>query len=124
MKMKAVIIAFFLAGLATSFAIASPPAGKGNPHTQTTTGSTSGTTEAGTTTSQKPSKVWLCQPTGSLTHPYARILVARTSIQAHVRRGWAQLDPEGHCPSKPAGATTTVTVYVTTTVVTTTTVSG
>jgi len=123
--MKAVIIAFFLAGLTTAFAIASPPAGKGNPHTQTTLGSTAGTTTTGTTASQKPSKVWLCQPTGSLTHPYARILVARTSIQAHVRRGWAQLGPDGHCPSKPAGtATTTVTVYVTTTVVTTTTVSG
>jgi hypothetical protein len=121
MKMKAVIIAFFLAGLTTSFAIASPPAGKGNPHT----GSTSGTTTAGTTTSQKPSKVWLCQPTGSLTHPYARILVARTSIKAHVQRGWAQLGPDGRCPSKLAGTvTTTVTVYVTTTVDTTTTVSG
>ena len=119
--MKAVILAFFLAGLATSFAIASPPAGKGN--LQRTT---SGTTAAGTTTSQKPPKVWLCQPTGSLTHPYARILVARTSIKAHVRRGWAEPGPDGRCPSKPATvtATTTVTVYVTTTVVTTTTVSG
>jgi len=115
--MKAAIIAFFLAGLATSFAIASPPAGKGDKQTETTLGSTTGTTA-------KPPKVWLCQPTGSLSHPYARILVARESVKAHVRRGWAQLGPDGRCPAKPptVTATTTVTVYVTTTV--TTTVSG
>jgi len=120
MKMKAAILAFFLAGLATSFAIASPPVGKGDKHTGITLGTTSGTTTL------KPPKVWLCQPTGSLTHPYARILVARESIKAHVRRGWAELGPDGHCPPKPPTltATTTVTVYVTTTVVTTTTVSG
>jgi len=109
MRTKALILSLFLAGLAASFAVASPPPGKGR-------GSDDTTTAAGATTGSKPQKVTLCQPTGSKSHPYARITVAAASVKAHIRKGDVRPGTDGRCPPPVPAATTTSAAPVTTTV--------
>jgi hypothetical protein len=120
MGTKALILALFVAGLAASFAVASPPAGKGR-------GSDDTTTAAATSTGSKPQKVTLCQPTGSRSHPYARVTVAAASVKAHIRNGFVRPDADGRCPPPVPAATTITTAAGTTTTtaaVTTTTTAA
>jgi hypothetical protein len=103
MKIKATLLALFVAGLATSFAIAAPPPGKGKNKGQTT-GSTSGTTATGTTattTTGGEKKVTICHKTGSKTNPWVKIKVSKNALPAHIRHGDMPVGPNGDCPKTP-----------------------
>jgi hypothetical protein len=104
MKMKVLLAAIFVAGLAASFAVASPS--KKPPQ-----GSTSGTAATGTTSSTAPDegkKVTLCHKTGSKSHPWVKIRVSKNAVKAHMRHGDLALGASGDCPKAPgAGGTTT-----------------
>jgi hypothetical protein len=117
MKMKILLAAIFVAGLAASFAVASPS--KKPPQ-----GSTSGTTATGTTsstTTTEGKKVTLCHKTGSKSHPWVKIRVSKNAVKAHMRHGDIALGPNGDCPKAPgagggttSGATTGATTGTTT----------
>jgi hypothetical protein len=104
MKTKVLLAAIFVAGLAASFAVASPS--KKPPQ-----GSTSGTTATGTTsttTTTEGKKVTLCHKTGSKSHPWVKIRVSKNAVKAHMRNGDMALDANGDCPKAPgAGGGTT-----------------
>jgi hypothetical protein len=104
MKTKVLLAAVFVAGLATSFAVASPA--KKPPQ-----GSTSGTTATGTTSSTAPTegkKVTLCHKTGSKSHPWVKIRVSKNAVKAHMAHGDIALSANGECPKTPgAGGGTT-----------------
>jgi hypothetical protein len=104
MKMKVLLAAVFVAGLAASFAVASPS--KKPPQ-----GSTSGTTATGTTsptTTIEGKKVTLCHKTGSKSHPWVKIRVSKNAVKAHMRHGDIALGANGDCPGTPgAGDGTT-----------------
>ena len=118
MKIKAILLALFVAGLATSFAIAAPPPGKGKNKGQTT-GSTSGTTATGTTatttTGGEEKKVTLCHKTGSKKKPWVKIKVSKNAVPAHMRHGDMAPGAGGDCPKAGStGGTTTGTTTGTT----------
>jgi hypothetical protein len=104
MKTKVLLAVVFVAGLATSFAVASPS--KKPPQ-----GSTSGTTATGTTsqtTSTEGKKVALCHRTGSKSHPWVKLRVSKNAVKAHMRHGDMALGANGECPKAPgAGGGTT-----------------
>lgn len=111
MRTKVLLACLFVAGIAASFAIASPPPGKGHPHNGalTPTGSSMGTT----TTSHgngHAGKVALCHKTGSKWNPYVKIWVSKNSVKAHERRGDIAVSADGTCPKAkvhPGGGGTT-----------------
>jgi hypothetical protein len=105
MKAFALIACCFLAGTVASFAVATPPPGKGKPQSGTTT-TTRGKGHAG--------KVALCHKTGSKTKPYVKVLVSKNSVKAHLKKGDVEPAADGSCP-KPAAPTTTTTTAQTTT---------
>jgi hypothetical protein len=104
MKMKVLLAVVFFAGLAASFAVASPS--KKPPQ-----GSTSGTTATGTTsptTATEGKKVTLCHKTGSKSHPWVKIRVSKNAVKPHMRHGDIALGANGDCPKTPgAGGGTT-----------------
>ena len=89
MKLKAVLVALFVAGLGTSVAIAGPHVG-----------------------AKKKPKVTMCHLTGK--KKLVTIKVARSAVKAHLRRG----DKMGACPKPKKTKTVTVTVTGPTTTVT------
>ena len=118
MKIKAILLALFVAGLATSFAIAAPPPGKGKNKGQTT-GSTSGTTATGTTstttTGGDEKKVTICHKTGSKKKPWVKIKVSKNALPAHMAHGDKAPGADGDCPKAGStGGTTTGTTTGTT----------
>jgi hypothetical protein len=117
MKSKALFLALFVAGLATSIAIASPPPGKGHGN-----GNGKGAASpASSTTLPSTGKVVLCHRTGKATK-WVRISVSVHAAAKRIAKGdvWLQ-DPSGTCGAAAAGGTTTETTTTTTTVDTTTT---
>jgi hypothetical protein len=106
MKLKALLGALFLAGLLASFAVATPPPGKGNPHKATSSTSTS--TSASPTTTSSDKKVTLCHRTGSKSNPWVKIRVSKNAVKAHMRNGDIALGTGGTCPTTPGprGGTT------------------
>jgi hypothetical protein len=122
MKIKALLLALFVAGLVVSMAVAAPPPGKGNGRDKHgrggalvgSTGSSTGTSTGTTTTTGK--KVMLCHKTGSKSHPYVLIRVSRNAVPAHMRHGDLPATAAG-CPK--AGDTGGTTSTGTTTVMTT-----
>ena len=106
MKMKVLLAAVFVAGLAASFAIASPSK---KPGPGTTSGTTAtGTTATGTTSTTEGKKVTLCHKTGSKSHPWVKIRVSKNAVKAHMRHGDMALGANGDCPKTPgAGGGTT-----------------
>jgi len=116
MKTKVLLACLFVAGIAASFAIASPPPGKGNPHNAgpaASTGTSTGTTGTTTTTSDK--KVTLCHKTGSKSNPYVKISVSKNAVKAHMKHGDIAVSADGSCPkgTKPGGGGTTGTTGTT-----------
>jgi hypothetical protein len=104
MKTKVLLAALFVAGLAASFAVASPS--KKPPQGSTSGATATGTTSGTTTTEGK--KVALCHKTGSKTHPWAKIRVSKNAVKAHMKHGDMALDANGDCPKAPsAGGGTT-----------------
>jgi hypothetical protein len=89
MKLKAILVALFVAGLGTSVAIAGPHVG-----------------------AKKKPKVTMCHLTGS--KKLVTIKVAQSSVKAHLRKG----DKRGACPKPKKTKTVTVTVTGPTTTVT------
>jgi hypothetical protein len=81
MKLKAALVALFVAGLGTSVAIAGPHVG-----------------------AKKKPKVTMCHLTGK--KKLVTIKVARSAVKAHLRRG----DKMGACPKPKKTKTVTVTV--------------
>jgi hypothetical protein len=109
MKMKVLLAAVFVAGLAASFAVASPSKKPGQ-------GSTSGTTAAGTTSPTEGKKVTLCHKTGSKSHPWVKIRVSKNAVKAHMAHGDMAVGANGDCPKAPGagGGTTSGTTGATT----------
>jgi hypothetical protein len=120
MKSKALFLALFVAGLATSIAIASPPPGKGHGNGNGK-GAASPASTAASTTLPSTGKVVLCHRTGKATK-WVRISVSVHAAAKRIAKGdvWLQ-DPSGTCGAAAAGGTTTETTTTTTTVDTTTT---
>lgn len=101
-KLRVLSLTMFATGLLASIALAGPPAGVGKNAT-----SNSASTES-TTASSDHQRVTLCQPTGSKSHPYAKITVAAASVKAHTKKGDVRPDANGDCPAAaPAPPTTT-----------------
>jgi len=124
MKTKALLACLFVAGVVASFAIASPPPGKGNPH-NTSTGSSTGTSTGTATTphgSGHAGKVALCHKTSSNSNPYVKIWVSKNAVKAHEQRGDLALFANGSCSkgSTPGHGGTTGTATGGTTTGTTT----
>ncbi len=84
MKLKILLAALFVAGIATALAVAAPPPGKGNPHEQGTVSTTSSTSTPPSTTTAG-GKVPLCHKTGN--GKFHAITVAKSAVAAHLRRG-------------------------------------
>ena len=128
MKTKALLACLFVAGVVASFAIASPPPGKGNPHNTSTgssTGSSTGTSTGTATTSHgsgHAGKVALCHKTSSKSNPYVKIWVSKNAVKAHEQRGDLALFANGSCSkgSTPGHGGTTGTATGGTTTGTTT----
>jgi hypothetical protein len=91
LKLKAVLLALFVAGFAVSIAVA------GN-----------------ASFAKKPKKVVMCHLTGS--KKLVSIVVSRNAVKAHLRKG----DKLGACPATPKTKTRTVTVTAPGTTVTVT----
>jgi hypothetical protein len=120
MKSKALFLALFVAGLATSIAIASPPPGKGHGNGNGK-GAASPASTAASTTLPSTGKVVLCHRTGKATK-WVRISVSVHAAAKRIAKGdvWLQ-DPSGTCGAAAAAGTTTETTTTTTTADTTTT---
>src|SRR5437016_14525472 len=103
MKTKALLACLFVAGVVASFAIASPPPGKGNPH-NASTGSSTGTSTGTATTSHgsgHAGKVAPCHKTSSKSNPYVKIWVSKNAVKAHEQRGDLALFANRACPKRP-----------------------
>jgi hypothetical protein len=120
MKSKALFLALFVAGLATSIAIASPPPGKGHGNGNGK-GAASPSSTTASTTLPSTGKVVLCHRTGKATK-WVRISVSVHAAAKRIAKGdvWLQ-DTSGTCGAAASGGTTTGTTTTTTTTVDTTT---
>ena len=106
MKLKALFVVLFVAGLVASIAVASPPPGKGkNAGTATTAGAT--------TTTAKAAKVLVCHKTGHK-NQYVILSVSAKSAHARLKHGDV-LAVGGACPGPIQGHTGTTTTETTTT---------
>ena len=115
MKLKIVLLALFAAGFAVSLAVAAPPPGKGhNKGAATTSSSTSSSTTTATTTTSTGGKVALCHKTGSRSHPWVRITVAKAAVAAHLRHGDTTAGDGGCSTLSTTGAVTTTAPTTTT----------
>ena len=121
MKLKASLVALFVAGLVASVALAGPAPGKGKPpgKGKADTASTSTSSSSTTTTTPSGKKVQVCHRTRSKKKPYRLIKVSKKALKAHLRHGDV-LPVNGQCP----GATTTTTTSTTTVSTSTTTTSA
>jgi hypothetical protein len=98
MKTISLLACLFAAGVLASFALASPPPGKGKP--QQTTGTTTTTKGKG-----HAGKVTLCHKTGSKKKPFVKVLVSKNAVKAHLKRGDVEPNADGTCPKPEAPAT-------------------
>lgn len=105
MKLYALLAAVFVAGLATSIAIAKPPPGKG--HDKGAGAAASTTSSAATLPAS--GKVVLCHRTGKATK-WVRISVSVKAARRRIAKGdvWLQ-DPAATCAAQSAGTTTAAT---------------
>ena len=119
MKLNVLLAALFVAGLATSIAIAKPPPGRGHGREAAPTAPAS---TAPAATLPSTGKVVLCHRAGRSTR-WVRIKVSVKAARVRIAKGdvWLQ-DPSVACAAQPAGTTTdgTSTTDSTTTAVTTT----
>jgi hypothetical protein len=113
MKLKALFVTVFVAGVVASIAIAKPPPGKGNPHasagttTGTTSTSTSTSTSTGTTTTTAGRKVLICHLTGN--GKYVLVSVSSHSALARGKHEGNVSAAGGKCPPAKTGTGTTQT---------------
>ena len=126
MKLKAITLALFVAGIASSYALADNGGGKGHGKKA----AAAATTTAATTTSgssngkakgkakQAEKKVTICHKAGK-SGKFVKISVAKQAVKAHKRHGDVEA-VDGNCPSTPPTTTETTTTSTTTTSTTTT----
>ena len=105
MKLKALVLALFLAGLGASFALAGPPPGKGKNKGAPVAAADS--TSTGTTTTSEPGKgkakqsemkYWVCHKSGN-SGKYVKLRVSKKSVKAHTKHGDVLPDASGNCPA-------------------------
>jgi len=113
MKTKMFLACLFVAGIAASFAIASPPPGKGNPNGATSTSPATGTTTTAHGNGHA-GKVALCHATHSKSNPYVKIWVSKNRVKAHERLGDLAVSADGSCPKTKPGASGTTGTTATT----------
>jgi hypothetical protein len=107
MKLTALALALFVAGLAASVALAKQPPGHGKAKTgATATTSTASTSTSTTTTAASGKKVLVCHATHSKKHPYVLIRVSVHSVHARLTHGDV-LPANGKCPTAATGTGTT-----------------
>jgi hypothetical protein len=116
-KLKALALALFVAGVSTSFAVADDGGhGKGRNDETTTaaTGTTTGKHSVHPAKEHRAKKVTLCH---KASHPprWVKISVSRNAVRAHTRRGDVAPDSTGNCPAPAAGAAVTTTTTTTST---------
>jgi hypothetical protein len=117
MKLKASLVALFVAGLVASVALAGPAPGKGKPPGKGKAADTASTTTSGsstTTTTPSDKKVQVCHRTRSKKKPYRLIRVSKKALKAHLRHGDV-LPVNGTCPGSTTTTTTTTVSTSTTT---------
>src|SRR3954447_10108708 len=117
MKLKAITLALFVAGIASSYALADNGGGKGKGKE-----AAAATTTAATTTSQSKGKghakqaekkVAICHKAGK-SGKFVKLSVAKQALKAHKKHG--DVDPvDGKCASQAPPTTTTTTTTGTTT---------
>ena len=124
MKLKAITLALFVAGIAASYALADNGGGKGNgkkPTAATTTAATTTVAEHGKgkangKAKQAEKKVTICHKAGN-SGKFVKISVSKHAVQAHRKHG--DVDPvDGKCASAPPTTTSTTTTSSTTTTTT------
>jgi hypothetical protein len=126
MKLKALALVLFAAGIGSSFALADPGHGKGNgknaaPNAAATTTGTTTDSGAGKGNAKGKTKVTLCHKAGK---KWVKVTVAAPALKQRLKKGDVAPDASGKCPagaSKPAETTPTTTTSVTTTDAATTT---
>jgi hypothetical protein len=117
MKLKAILLAVFAAGVLASIAIAKPPPGKGN-NTVSTTGTTTTTTTSTTTTgkgkAKGKAKVYVCHKLAN--GNYVLLHVSVQSAHARLKHDGDVLATNGTCPGpiQGKGGKTTTTAATTT----------
>ena len=102
MKVKAALVALFVAGLVASVALAGPAPGKGKPpgkgHESTSASSSTTTTGSTTTTMASGKKVQVCHRSRGTKKPrYRLITISKKALPAHLRHGDV-LPVNGQCP--------------------------
>jgi hypothetical protein len=128
MKLKALALALFVAGLVASFALAGPPPGKGNGKADKGQAVAAAGASTGTAVDKK---YWVCHKAGN-SGKYVKLHVAKKSDKAHLKHGDVLPAADGSCPAaapKTGGddaddettTTGTTTTTATTTAATTTT---
>jgi hypothetical protein len=134
MKIKALLLVLFVAGLAASIAIAKPPPGKGKNKGEAAAATTTAVGAVTTASLPASGKVTLCHKTGQATK-WVRISVSVKAATKRIAKGdvWLQ-DPAGTCVGAAAKqkdgddenetpAATTATTQIVTTAAATTTVT-
>ena len=109
MRVVALALCLFAAGAVASYAVATPPPGKGHMPLITTAATTTvpGKGHAG--------KVVLCHRTGSKSHPFVKLVVNAKAVKAHLKHGDVLPLSDGSCPKPAAPTTTTAPAPATTT---------
>jgi hypothetical protein len=122
MKLKAITLALFVAGIASSYALADNGGGKGKKEaaaaTTTAATTTSSTNKGKGKAKQADKKVTVCHKAGK-SGKFVKISVAKPALKAHLKHGDV-LPVNGTCPSAPPTTTAATTTAATTTAVTTT----
>ena len=118
MKVKAALVALFVAGLVASVALAGPAPGKGKPpgkgHESTSASSSTTTTGPTTTTMASGKKVQVCHRSRGKKKPrYRLITISKKALPAHLQHGDV-LPVNGQCPGSTSTTTTTVPTSTTT----------
>src|SRR4051812_44449760 len=111
MKLKAITLAIFVAGLGASFALADDGGhGKGKGKDAASTSSTSSTS----TSTTESKKVTLCHKAGP--HgKWVKVSVSKSAAKSKLKHGDVAPDADGKCPAKSVPVTTTTTETTTTT---------
>jgi hypothetical protein len=99
MKLKAILLAVFAAGVLASIAIASPPPGKGNNTVSTTT--TTNTTTTGKGKAKGKAKVYVCHKLAN--GHYVLLHVSVQSAHARIKHEGDVLATNGTCPGPIQG---------------------
>jgi hypothetical protein len=94
MKLKAIVLALFVAGLGASYALAGPPPGKGK-------GRDKAAPAAASTTTAADKKAWVCHKAGN-SGKYVKVHVSKNAVKARLKHHDVMPDAAGNCPAPTA----------------------